>query len=976
MSASARVKILSSKSRKEESEEEDYDSEEERYQRNQQRLLKKVEESASAIRALSKITRPFITGTWRLEREEQRQQDECFSETVVNVPSLSKENKPHTSTSKKTSESLSDGTDNTDKADGSRKKSVWLPVKHVIATDVSAILAMEKTPTWKPLRKSKARLSLANFNMENACESPSNDVLSADSKPLSECVTKPDCTVQPKQSTKVSEELRTPLRAVPGLNQGLERRRSLSFTTECNSPVRRSSHTESEANCEAVCNSEVQLLGKMRLSQSVQTELSESSDKLSNVERQAENINNEKVDGSLSRTSSLIEEDEEYPLRTPRRSFLKSHKSPVRCSPILLKAFGEEYSVVRGSIVSPEKVVNLEECKSPKDPSKVLKGVNAYVEVRRGEDDRTGGFRWKLKELGATVSDTLNKKVTHVVFQEGLLSTFRKAKQLGAHLVSTHWVMACDESFTKVEEARYPVEKLSEYELADPLQKYIKRPKIMSPDLGSGRDEKVLSRRLQRRSIKCNSPLSLAPKSPAKPFLIKTPSPLKTKFHSKKTSPKSSPKKDNPDSDDDWDGFLAMVEAQVREKAASKRKAGEINETPTDFETRLQQLLGRGEEQTQGKREANLPLASIFHKGKVANQTDKTVTKTTKRVKSPSLGNSSASSLVMMNWLHKRSPESGQGCGKQDLSSSTAAAAASAAADEILQSMLKKTGVKSDSVKKIGTPQKGTSRASEMSSTNKSMSTTSNRNEHLFKHSNRNTLGFTVSKSVSQPNKQPVKRNKLDFQGSAACSGAMRNWLSGVKSPPQLVNILPEKGTNVSHSGSPKKLNNHARKRKADPAEVDETSDNNVKLKCNSPSKRHCSYLSPKKNELFLKNHKMPTKSITDLIFSKSDEGLRTPTKVNGSATSCVKKSSSDLTPRRRSLRLTPNKCTSLPSSITMLETVEEDAVARLQEIKLFAANETCSSKMSSKKTPIKSRVTSGKTSMSSHSSKSQKSYG
>ncbi len=79
----------------------------------------------------------------------------------------------------------------------------------------------------------------------------------------------------------------------------------------------------------------------------------------------------------------------------------------------------------------------------------------------------------------------------------------------------------------------------------------------------------------------------------------------------KKTSSYSSPKKDNTDSVDDWDGFLAMVEAQVREKAASKRKAGEINETPTDFETRLQQLLGRGEEQTHCSKETNLPLASM-----------------------------------------------------------------------------------------------------------------------------------------------------------------------------------------------------------------------------------------------------------------------------------------------------------------------------------------------------------------------------
>lgn len=44
----------------------------------------------------------------------------------------------------------------------------------------------------------------------------------------------------------------------------------------------------------------------------------------------------------------------------------------------------------------------------------------------------------------------------------------------------------------------------------------------MSPDLGSGRDDKLLNKRLQRRSMRVDSPLS-------KPNIlskIKTPSPL------------------------------------------------------------------------------------------------------------------------------------------------------------------------------------------------------------------------------------------------------------------------------------------------------------------------------------------------------------------------------------------------------------------------------------------------------------------
>lgn len=984
MSAS-RVRFLASKaaskSRKEESEEEDYDSEEERYQRNQERLLKKVEESASAIRALSKITRPFITGAWRLEREEQRQQNESSCQTVVSVPSLSKENKPHSSSSKKPSESLNEVNKSSDKVDSSRRKSFWSPPRHVKAMDVSTILEMEKTPSWKPLRKSKARQSLLHLNMENACGSPAvqEDELITACKPLSEVVLKPDSSPHQKQSTKVSEELRTPLRAVAAVNQALERRRSSSSSFESNSIVCRPSHVENQTNSETETKSQCQ---------SVQTEPSDNSDKISNDAGQDPNL--EKLNDSLSRTSSFNDEEEDYPLKTPRSKLIKTHKSPARCSPILLKAFGEEHSVIRGSIGSPDKVVNLDECSSPKDPSKVLKGVVAYVEVRRGEDDRTGGFRWKLKQLGASVSDTLNKKVTHVVFQEGLLSTFRKAKQLGTCLVSTHWVMACDESFTKVDETRYPIEKLSQYELADPLQKCIKRPKIMSPDLGSGRDEKVLSRRLQRRSVKVNSPLTRAPqKVDTVMNIIKTPSPLKSKFHLNKSSPKSKLEKDNPDSDDDWDGFLAMVEAQVREKASSRRKAGEINETPKDFETRLQQLLGRGEDQGQSKKESNLPLASIFHKGKVANQTEKTASKATKKNKSPGLADSSASSSVMMNWLQRRSPESGELCGKRDLLSASAAAAASAAADEILQRMLKKNGTKSvQPIKKLATPQKLSISTNEKNAClNKSLAIASARTSTVTKDSNQKPsvlsaktsavtkdsnkkpfvlsaktstttkdnnqkpFVFTGSKGTLQSNKQPMKNKKLDFQGSAACSGAMRNWLSGMKSPPQLTKVLPGQSSNTC---SPKKSNDLVKKRKAASFEIEEMSGDSLKSKNTSISKKHCGEQTPTKKRFTLDHQGMST---TELICTKFDEGLRTPTKV-GSASKNNKKSSSDLTPRRRSMRLTPSKCTSLPNSITPLETVEEDSTARFNQIESYSPRKLSSSKPSTKKTPIKCRDT------------------
>lgn len=348
MSAS-RTKLLASKTKKrEESDEEEYDSEEERYRWKQQRLLKKVEESASAIRAVNEITRPFVTGTWRLEREEQR----IAAAAMALTPS--KENKLHSLTPSKASGSWSEKKDATDKVDSNRRKSIWSPIKHVKTTDVQSVLEMEKTPTWRPLRKSKARQSLALFNAENACNTVSVDEdVTSSCKPLS------DKSTEEKISTlKGAEEVRTPLRDVVGLNQAIGRRKSVSILndTPSSDPVDNIPNDQSKAE---------NVVGENHPAESMTL-----------------GTDSDISGGTLSRTSSM-----EAEVGTPMsqtRSFLKSLRSPVRCSPILLQAYGEEFAQVRGSIGSPDKVVNLNECSSPKDASKVLKG-NILIQIQPTE---------------------------------------------------------------------------------------------------------------------------------------------------------------------------------------------------------------------------------------------------------------------------------------------------------------------------------------------------------------------------------------------------------------------------------------------------------------------------------------------------------------------------------------------------------------------------------------------------------------
>ncbi|GAB1293022.1 Microcephalin [Apodemus speciosus] len=71
-----------------------------------------------------------------------------------------------------------------------------------------------------------------------------------------------------------------------------------------------------------------------------------------------------------------------------------------------------------------------------------LKDVVAYVEVwsSKGTENYSKTFTKQLEDMGAKVSKTLNKQVTHVIFKDGYQSTWDKAQKTGAKLVSVLWV--------------------------------------------------------------------------------------------------------------------------------------------------------------------------------------------------------------------------------------------------------------------------------------------------------------------------------------------------------------------------------------------------------------------------------------------------------------------------------------------------------------------------------------------------------
>ncbi|KAL7383982.1 hypothetical protein ABVT39_021857 [Epinephelus coioides] len=88
----------------------------------------------------------------------------------------------------------------------------------------------------------------------------------------------------------------------------------------------------------------------------------------------------------------------------------------------------------------------------------VLKDVVAYVDV--WSSDKTANyskpFIQQLQEMGAQVSKTFNKQVTHVVFNNGHPATWRKAKKSAVKLVSVLWVGRCHDDGVRVDEELFP----------------------------------------------------------------------------------------------------------------------------------------------------------------------------------------------------------------------------------------------------------------------------------------------------------------------------------------------------------------------------------------------------------------------------------------------------------------------------------------------------------------------------------------
>ncbi|KFQ43089.1 Microcephalin, partial [Nestor notabilis] len=124
--------------------------------------------------------------------------------------------------------------------------------------------------------------------------------------------------------------------------------------------------------------------------------------------------------------------------------------------------------------------------------------ISAFVEVWSSNrtENYSATFEQQLLDMGAKVSKTLNRHVTHVVFKDGHLATWRKAQKMGMKIVSVLWVEKCRETRVHVDESLFPAVVASEE-----LPQLIKKHKCMQPKdfvEKTPENDKKLRRRLEQ----------------------------------------------------------------------------------------------------------------------------------------------------------------------------------------------------------------------------------------------------------------------------------------------------------------------------------------------------------------------------------------------------------------------------------------------------------------------------------------------
>ncbi|KRG04118.1 microcephalin isoform X2 [Drosophila mojavensis] len=167
-----------------------------------------------------------------------------------------------------------------------------------------------------------------------------------------------------------------------------------------------------------------------------------------------------------------LQRDFNSPSAALRMRAISALKSPT-------KTAYNNFDVPHGEI----SIITAEE-RNPQPPpslSEILKDVIVYVEVRTGNDNRSEGVKNIITKLGAQANDRLLRNTTHVVFKDGLLSTYKRAQSWNIPIVSILWIEACKVQRRLCDPTQFPISNIHMYEFPE-LYGKVSRVRCMQPD--------------------------------------------------------------------------------------------------------------------------------------------------------------------------------------------------------------------------------------------------------------------------------------------------------------------------------------------------------------------------------------------------------------------------------------------------------------------------------------------------------------
>ena len=143
-------------------------------------------------------------------------------------------------------------------------------------------------------------------------------------------------------------------------------------------------------------------------------------------------------------------------------------------------------------------------------PAPALAGTVVMVDFRTGADNRSKPLESLASSLGAVVVKSLTSDVTHLVFKDGSLGLYNKAKKKGVKIVAFSWLSTSKRTGQKAPEEDHPSVSKEKYDSPGLFPKFRKtksmQPKTIEEDFEAAgkslkRKQKILSRKNQVQGL-------------------------------------------------------------------------------------------------------------------------------------------------------------------------------------------------------------------------------------------------------------------------------------------------------------------------------------------------------------------------------------------------------------------------------------------------------------------------------------------